>query len=133
LEEKAKPYPQSPSGMPGVQTLVPLLLDHVHNGKLSLERFVDLTSAGPARIYGIAGKGRIALGYDGDFTIVDLKALRKITNMWIMSRCGWTPYDGMSVTGWPMMTVIRGQIVMRDGELLGDPAGAPVRFQEALY
>jgi dihydroorotase len=133
LEEKAKPYPQSPSGMPGVQTLVPLMLDHVHRGKLTLERFVDLTSAGPARIYNIAGKGRIALGYDGDFTIVDLKACRKITNMWIMSRCGWTPYDGMNVTGWPLMTVIRGRIIMRDGELLGSPSGTPVRFQEALY
>jgi dihydroorotase len=133
LEEKAKPYPQSPSGMPGVQTLVPLMLDHIHQGRLTLERFVDLTSAGPARIYNIAGKGRIALGYDGDFTIVDLKAPRKITNMWIMSRCGWTPYDGMNVTGWPLMTIIRGQIVMREGELLGNPAGTPVRFQEALY
>ena len=74
LEEKAKPYPASPSGMPGVQTLVPVMLDHVNKGELSLERFVDLTSHGPARIFGIAGKGRIAEGYDADFTIVDLKA-----------------------------------------------------------
>ena len=130
--EKARPYPSSPSGMPGVQTLVPLLLDHVNAGRLSLERFVDLTSAGPNRIYGIAGKGRIALGYDADFTIVDLKARRTITDDWMETRCGWTPFDGMTVTGWPKATIVRGAIVMRDDELLGPAVGAPVVFQECL-
>ena len=95
LEEKAKPYPASPSGMTGVQTLVPLMLDHVNAGRLSLERFVDLTSAGPARLFGIAGKGRIAVGYDADFTVVDLKRSETITNEWIASKAGWTPYDGV--------------------------------------
>ena len=131
-EEKDKPYPNSPSGMTGVQTLVPIMLDHVAAGRLSLLRFVDLTSAGPARIYGIAGKGRIAMGFDADLTIVDLKAERKITNLWIASRCGWTPFDGTRVTGWPIMTVVRGQMVMREDALIGDPAGAPVRFWESL-
>ena len=101
LEEKARPYPQSPSGLPGVQTLVPLMLDHVHAGRLSLERFVDLTSAGPARVYDVASKGRIALGYDADLTIVDLNASRTIENQQMASRCGYTPFDGMRVTGWP--------------------------------
>ena len=131
-EEKDRPYPASPSGMPGVQTLVPLILDHVNAGRLSLERFVDLTSAGPNRIYGIANKGRIALGYDADFTVVDLKARRTITNDWMETRCGWTPFDGMTVIGWPRATVVRGAIVMREDELLGPPAGAPVAFQECL-
>lgn len=130
LEEKAQVYPASPSGMTGVQTLVPIMLDHVASGRLTLERFVDLTSAGPARVYGIAGKGRVAVGYDADFTLVDLKARRTIEDKWIASRCGWTPFDGMTVTGWPMATVIRGRIVMRDDEVLGDPLGRPVRFQE---
>lgn len=128
--EKDKPYPQSPSGMTGVQTLVPLMLDHVNAGHLTLERFVDLTSAGPARIYNLAGKGRVALGYDADFTLVDMKTERVITNQWIVSRCGWTPFDGKRVTGWPIATIIRGRAVMRDGQLIGDPAGQPVRFQE---
>jgi len=128
-EEKSRPYPASPSGMPGVQTLVPVMLGHVHSGRLSLSRFVDLTSAGPARLYNIAGKGRIARGYDADFTVVDLKAERTITNAWMASKCGWTPYHGMTVTGWPVMTVIRGQTVMRDGETVGAPMGEPVRFQ----
>jgi dihydroorotase len=81
--------------MPGVQTLVPVMLDHVNAGRLSLERFVDLTSHGPARLFQIAGKGRMAAGYDADFTIVDLKRRETIANKWIESRCGWTPYDGL--------------------------------------
>ena len=132
MEEKAKPYPASPSGMPGVQTLVPVMLTHVNAGKLSLERFVDLTSHGPARIFGLAGKGRIAEGYDADFTIVDLKARRTITNAWIASRCGWTPYDGMEVVGWPKGTLVRGRKVMWDDELLGPAHGQPARFVEVL-
>jgi dihydroorotase len=128
--EKDKDYPNTPSGMPGVQTLVPVMLNHVHDGKLSLQRFIDLTSAGPARTYGIANKGRIALGYDADFTIVDLKAQRRISNMWIASKAGWTPFDGMRVTGWPIMTMVRGHVVMREDTLLDEPTGQPVRFHE---
>jgi dihydroorotase len=131
-EEKSGTYPNTPSGMPGVQTLATILLDHVNAGRLSLERFVDLTSAGAARIFGIASKGRIARGFDADFTIVDLKAKRRIENSWIASRCGWTPFDGMETTGWPLATIIRGQIVMRDSALVAPNAGAPVRFVETL-
>ncbi len=130
--EKDRPYPQSPSGMPGVQTLLPLLLDHMNAGRLTLPRLVDLTSAGPARIFNIAGKGRIAVGYDADFSIVDLQAKRTITHDWMRTKAGWTPYDGMTVTGWPVATIIRGQIVMRDGELQHSPIGVPVRFGETL-
>ena len=132
LEEKAKPYPQSPSGMTGVQTLVPMMLDHVNAGRLTLARFVDMTSAGPARLFGIAGKGRVAVGYDADLTVVDLKRRETISNDWIASRCGWTPYDGRSVTGWPIGTIVRGQRVMWDGELTMPATGEPVRFQQAL-
>jgi dihydroorotase len=128
LDEKAKPYPASPSGMPGVQTLVPVMLGHVAAGRLSLERFVDLTSAGPARVFRIAGKGRIAEGYDADLTVVDLKARRTITDAWIASRSGWTPFAGMTVTGWPVGTVVRGRRVMWEGELTAGGTGAAVRF-----
>jgi dihydroorotase len=131
-EEKAKPYPQSPSGMPGVQTLLPLLLDHLNAGRLTLDRLVDLTSAGPACIYNIAGKGRIAVGYDADFTLVDLKARRTIRESWIASRCAWTPFDGLEVTGWPIATIVRGQVVMRDDQLVGTPVGDLVRFGDTL-
>jgi dihydroorotase len=131
-EEKARPYPQSPSGMPGVQTLLPVMLDHMNAGRLTLQRLIDLTSAGPARIYDIAGKGRIALGYDADFSVVDLNKTRTITNDWMKTKCGWTPFDGMAVTGWPIATIVRGNIVMREDELIGSPLGEPVRFQDTL-
>ena len=131
-EEKAKPYPASPSGMPGVQTLVPLMLTHVANGRLSLERFIDLTSAGAQRVFGTANKGRMAVSYDADLTIVDLKAKRTITHDQQATRCGWTPFDGMEATGWPMATIVRGRVVMQDGELIGSAHGRPVRFMETL-
>ncbi|MCE2509998.1 MAG: dihydroorotase [Alphaproteobacteria bacterium] len=130
LEEKAKPYPQSPAGMPGVQTLVPLLLNHLHEGRLSLERLVELTSRRAAELYGILGKGAIEVGFDADFTIVDLSARRRIANSWIASKVGWTPFDGMEVTGWPRMTLLRGELVMREDEVLGQARGRPVRFRE---
>jgi len=130
LEEKAKPYPDSPSGMTGVQTLVPMMLNHVANGRLSLARFVDLSSAGPARIFNIATKGRIAVGYDADFTVVDLKRRETITNAWIASKPGWTPYDGVKVTGWPVGTFVRGNKVVWEAELVAPSQGAPVRFLE---
>lgn len=130
--EKDKTYPDTPSGMPGVQTLVTILLDHVNAGRLSLERFVDLTSTGAARIFGIAGKGRITRGFDADFTVIDLKTKKKIENNWIASKCGWTPFDGMTTTGWAVATVIRGSIVMRDRALVMPNRGKPIQFHETL-
>lgn len=127
-EEKVRPYPESPSGMTGVQTLVPVMLDHVANGRLSLQRFCDLTSAGPQRLFGIARKGRIAVGYDADFTIVDLKRRATIRDEAIVSRCGWTPYHGVAVTGWPVGTVVRGRRAMWEGEIVDGASGEPVAF-----
>ncbi|MDZ4375614.1 MAG: dihydroorotase [Phenylobacterium sp.] len=131
-EEKARPYPASPSGMPGVQTLVPLMLTHVAEGRLSLERFVDLTSHGANRVFGMAGKGRMAVGYDADLTIVDLKARRTITHDCMATRSGWTPFDGVEAKGWPMATIVRGTVVMRDDEIVAPSLGQPVRFLETL-
>jgi dihydroorotase len=131
-EEKERSYPDTPSGMTGVQTLVPIMLDHVNAGRLTLERFVDLTSAGPKRLFGIARKGRIAVGYDADFTVVDLKRRETISNRWIASKCGWTPYDGVAVTGWPVGTLVRGNVVMWDGSLAAPSLGEAVRFEESL-
>jgi len=130
--DKERIYPQTASGMPGVQTLVTLLLDRVNAGQLTLERFVDLTCVGPARTFEIARKGRLARGLDADFTIVDLKARRRIENRWIASRCGWTAYDGVETTGWPVATVLRGRIAMREGVAADPPSGRPVRFSKTL-
>ena len=127
-DAKLKPWPDCPAGLTGVQTLVPIMLDHVNAGRLGLGRMVDLMCAGPARVYGAVGKGRIAAGYDADFTLVDMQATRVITNDWIASPCGWTPFDGTRVTGWPMATIVRGHVVMRDDEVLGQPEGRLVTF-----
>lgn len=132
LAEKAKPYPASPSGMTGVQTLVPIMLDHVNASRLTLQRFVDLSSHGPQRIFGIARKGRIAAGYDADFTVVDMKRRETITNAQAGSKAGWTPYDGKEVTGWPVGTVIRGRRIMWEGEIVTPGQGRAVEFSEAL-
>ena len=130
--EKQGVYPATPSGMPGVQTLAAVMLNHVAQGRLTLERFVDLTSTGPARVHGLAAKGRVALGYDADFTLVDLKARRTISNADMASRCGWTQFDGMETTGWPVAAILRGRVAMRDGVVTGAPGGQPARFAETL-
>ena len=132
-EEKAALYPASPSGMPGVQTLLPLLLDHVARGRTSLERVIDLTSAGAQRVFGLVGKGRIAAGYDADFTVVDLKREWTVEEEWLASRCGWSPFTGMRLTGRPVGTIIRGKRVMWEAELVGTPAGRPLRFESTSF
>ena len=129
LEEKSASYPATPSGMPGVQTLVPIMLDHVNAGKLSLERFVDLMSHGPQRLFGLQGKGRLAVGYDADITVVDLKREMTLSDAQMESRSKWTPYDGRIVRGCPVGTIIRGNRVMWDGEILGAAQGEAVKFQ----
>ncbi|KAB2717443.1 dihydroorotase [Brucella intermedia] len=132
LEEKQKPYPASPSGMTGVQTLVPIMLDHINAGRLTLERFVDLSSHGPNRIFGMARKGRIAVGYDADLTIVDMKRRETITHEQAGSKAGWTPYHGKTVIGWPVGTFVRGIKVMWEAEIVNASKGEPVEFLEAL-
>ena len=131
-DEKARPYPASPSGMPGVQTLLPVMLTHVAERRLTLERLVDLTSHGPQRIFGLADKGRVAEGYDADLTIVDLNARFILSHADMASRCGWTPFDGFEARGRPVSTIIRGQLVMNEGELIAPGRGEPVRFLETL-
>ena len=128
-EKKMLPWPNCASGLTGVQTLVPVMLNHVNAGRLSLSRMADLMSAGPARVYGAIGKGRLAAGYDADFTVVDMKKQRRIEESWIVSPCGWTPFAGMDITGWPLAAIVRGHVVMRDDEVQGTPAGKLVKFR----
>ena len=128
---KERPWPDGAAGLTGVQTIVPLMLDHVSAGRLSLSRLVDLMCAGPARVYGANGKGRLAAGYDADFTLVDMKRQRTIEESWIVSPCGWTPFAGHRCTGWPVMAILRGAVAMREDEVVGSPRGTGVRFAEA--
>jgi len=131
-EEKSWPCPASPAGMAGVQTLVPVMLTHLAEGKMSLERVIDLTSAELQCVFGSADKGCIAQGYDADFTIVDITARKTITHEWSVSRCGWTPFDGMEAKAWPMATFERGAMVMCDGALVAPGRGEQVQFVETL-
>ena len=126
---KERPWPDTAAGLTGVQTIVPIMLDHVNAGRLSLPRLVDLMCAGPARVYGLLGKGRLAAGYDADFTLVDLRRQRRIEASWIASPCGWSPFVGTRVTGWPVATIVRGRAVMREDEVLGSPSGRLARFR----
>lgn len=128
-EEKMKQYPDTPSGVPGVQTLVPIMLNHVNNGRLSLEKFAELVTVNPRRVFGIANKGLLKEGFDADFTILDLKAERTIENKWIASKCGWTPFDGMKVRGWPRHTILKGELAMSEDQVLLAHAGQPVDFR----
>ena len=130
LEDKAKPYPNRHSGMPGTQTLVPILLNMVAERELGLQHVVDLICAGPARVFKLACKGRIAVGGDADLTFVDLKRKVRVDNDMIASKCGWTAYHGRELTGWPVGTMLAGDMIMRDGALLGRPRGRPARFIE---
>jgi dihydroorotase len=129
LEEKRQTYPQSPSGMPGVQTLLPIMLNHVNEGKLSLTRLIELVCENPRHVFGCKSKGRIQVGLDADFTLVDLKKVRRIENKNMATRSEWTPFDGMQVKGWPIATIIAGNFVMQDDQVLGTPRGKPVEFQ----
>ncbi len=128
LEEKAKPYPQSPSGTPGVQTLLPVMLNHVHHQRLSLEKLTELITENPRRIFGLKNKGRIAVGYDADLTIVDLKMTKEITREWIASKSKWSIFEGMQVTGWPMKVFLNGQLAMSDDQIILPSAGQPLLF-----
>ncbi|WP_075502182.1 dihydroorotase [Candidatus Pelagibacter communis] len=127
-ENKNKEYPNSPSGMPGVQTLMPVMLDHVNNGKLTLNQLISLVCENPVRIFGIKNKGFIKEGFDADFTIVDMNKNIKIQNKNIESKCGWSPFNGYTFKGTPVSTIIAGKVKMQDGKILGDPEGTPLKF-----
>ena len=125
---KEKEYPNSPSGMPGVQTLMPVMLNHVNDGKLSLNQLINLVCENPIKIFGIKNKGYIKKGYDADFTIVDMNKKIKIQNTNIESKCGWSPFDGVEFKGTPVMTIIHGITKMKNGKIIGDPDGQPLNF-----
>ncbi len=126
---KDKEYPDTPSGMPGVQTLLPVMLNHVNDGKLTLVQLMNLVCENPAKIFGIIGKGHIKENYDADFTIVDMNKVIEIKNEKIESKCGWSPFDGHKFKGTPVYTIINGEIKMKDGEILGEASGKAMRFE----
>ncbi len=126
-EEKDQGYPKSPSGMPGVQTILPVMLDQVNKGKLSLSKCVQLLCETPAKLYGLETKGRIAEGLDADLTVIELSKSYEVKDEDMKSKVGWTPFRGRTFTGWPHMTIISGKIVAKDGNLVNeDFRGSPI-------
>jgi dihydroorotase len=128
-KNKEKNYPNSPSGMPGVQTLMPVMLNHVNEGKLTLEQLMNSVCENPVKIFGILDKGFIKEGYDADFTIVDMNKKILIKNENIESKCGWSPFDGFEFKGTLVATIIDGQIKMKEGKIIGKPEGKPLKFR----
>jgi len=125
---KDKTYPDTPSGMPGVQTLLPVMLNHINNGKLKLEQLMKFICENPVKIFGIKDKGYIKKEYDADFTIVDLNKKITIDNKHIQSKCKWSPYHGETFKGSPVATIIAGKVKMKNGSLIGEPEGTPLEF-----
>ena len=129
VEEKQRPYPQSPSGITGVQTLLPVMLNHVRKGRLPLTQMVHLMSCRPAHIYQIPRKGSLQVGFDADLTLVDLRQKRTIEKQWIACKSPWTLYEGMKVQGWPVATFVQGQLAMYEDEVVApEPCGKAVAF-----
>jgi dihydroorotase len=130
-EEKDKGYPKAPAGMPGVETLFPLMLNRVSQGLCTLPDLARWMSEGPARLYGMKGKGRIAVGNDADFAFVDMNATRTFRNGEMQTKVNWTPYHGWTVKGMPVMTMVRGRFVFKDGKFNEPGWGEPIQFDAA--
>ena len=127
-ENKDKEYPNSPSGMPGVQTIFPVMLNHVNDGKLTLQQLINLMCENPCKIFGIKNKGFIKEGYDADLTIADMNKEVIIKNEMIASKCGWTPFNNYKVRGFPVGTIVNGNLVMSDGKVIIESKGTPLKF-----
>jgi dihydroorotase len=128
LEEKAKPYPQSPSGMPGVQTTLGLLLTAVRDGWLTYPDVVRICVAGPVAVYGIAGKGPLAPGVAGDLVLVDPDEKGPLDPAWLRSKAGYSPYEGLELAGWPVTVVLGGRVAYDRHQAVGAPGGRPLAF-----
>jgi dihydroorotase len=127
-EEKNKNYPSSPSGMPGVQTLLPIMLNHVNNNKLKFKQLIELVCENPCKIFGIKNKGYIKEGYDADLTIINMKKETILKNDWIQSKCGWTPFNNYKIKGFPVATIVNGEIIMANNKILSRALGKPLTF-----
>ncbi len=131
LEEKAKSYPQSPSGLPAVENSLALMLDAMHRGECTLEQIVSWMCDAPARVWDIVNKGRIAEGFDADLVLVDLRKKQTIRNADQLTKCGWSPWDGVELTGWPVRTWVMGQTVFQNGHVDADHRGHEARFDHS--
>lgn len=128
LEEKEAGYLDAPAGIPGVEMLLPIFLNTVSSEGLTISELVRLVCERPAEIFGIPNKGRIMEGYDADLVIVDMELEKKVERKNLLSKAGWSPYEGLMLKGWPIMTIVNGEIVYRDRKIEGKPIGKEVVF-----
>jgi dihydroorotase len=131
MEEKRRPYPASPSGIPAVENSLALMLNEVNRGRCTLEQVVNWMCDAPARVWDIVGKGRIAIGYDADLVLVDLERTNEVRDGQQLTKCGWSPWHGAQLTGWPVRTWVMGREVYRDGQFLADVGGHEAQFDHA--
>jgi dihydroorotase len=131
LEEKHQPYPQSPSGVPAVENSLALMLNEVHHGRCTLQQVVHWMCDAPARVWDIVGKGRITVGYDADLVLVDLERAKQVRNEDQITKCGWTPWHGETLVGWPVRTWVMGREVYRDGQFNAESCGREAVFDHA--
>ena len=131
LEEKRQPYPKSPSGLPAVENSLALMLDQIHRGSCTLEQVVHWMCDAPARVWDLVGKGRIAIGYDADLVLVDLERSATIRNEEQETKCRWSPWDGATITGWPVRTWVLGREVFHEGRLDDRCRGREASFDHA--
>jgi dihydroorotase len=129
LAEKAQTYPQSPSGMPGVETALPLMLTQAMQGRCTVAQVVNWMSTAVAKAYSIPNKGLIQVGYDADLILVDLTNYHPVLRSEVQSKCGWSSFEGWSLTGWPVMTIVNGEVVFNRGEFNDQVRGKALTFQ----
>jgi dihydroorotase len=128
LAEKAETYPNSPSGMPGVETSLPLMLTQAAEGRCTIPEVSQWMSTAVAQAYGIPNKGAIATGYDADLVLVDLNHYRPVLREELLTKCGWSPFEGWNLTGWPVVTIVGGQIAYQNGKVNHEVRGQALHF-----
>ncbi len=128
LEEKRKPYPQSPAGMPGVETSLPLMLTEMKAGRCTLAEIQKWMCHGPAEAYGIRHKGKILEGWDADLTLVDMEHAKPVRNEEMFTKVRWSPFNGRQLTGWPIYTIVGGQVAFDRGKIRDGVHGRPLSF-----
>lgn len=128
LEEKAKGYPNSPSGMPGVETSLAVMLTQAKEGKCSYAQVANWMSAKPAEAYQIPNKGKIQVGYDADLVLVDLENYHPVLREEVVSKCGWNPFEGWNLTGWAQYTIVGGQVAFERGTIHTEVRGKALKF-----
>ncbi|MEO1561689.1 MAG: amidohydrolase family protein, partial [Cyanobacteria bacterium J06632_19] len=129
LDKLALFLPKTPSGMPGVETSLPLMLTAAEEGRCSVAQVVNWMSTAVASAYSIPNKGLIAPGYDADLVLVDLNSRKKVRREELVTKCGWSPFEGWNLTGWPVTTIVGGEIVYHKGELNTEIRGKPLNFE----